>query len=218
MYFCTFTCHEWMHLFELTKGYDLVYIWFNVLREDKIEIVGYVIMPNHVHSILYFPEAGFNLDKILSNGKRFMAYGLVNRLERANDTNTLTILENEVTEREKKKKQLHKVFKDFFDAKPIFSEKFVLQKLNYIHYNPVKGKWRLAKDFVSYDIVAHHFMKRTLEGILSLTIIKICRLGLRCSMFKQASGFHGKNIIVERLCCENPNRNVYLFQNFCGLG
>jgi len=111
----------------------------------------FVIMPNHVHSILYFPESSFNLDKILSNGKRFLAYELINRLEKANDTNTLTILQNALTQRERKKKQLHKVFKDSFDAKPIFSEKFLLQKLNYIHYNPVKGKWNLAKDFISYE-------------------------------------------------------------------
>jgi putative transposase len=57
-----------MYLFELTNSYGLVYNWFNILKEDKIEIVGYVIMPNHVHSILYFPEAGFNLNKILPNG------------------------------------------------------------------------------------------------------------------------------------------------------
>ncbi len=136
LYFCTFTCYNWMHLFTLTDGHELVYNWFNVLKEDKIEVIGYVIMPNHVHSILYFPEAGFNLNKILSNGKRFIAYGLVNKLEKANDTNTLTILKNGLTERERKKKQLHKVFTDSFDGKPIFSEKFLLQKLNYIHYNP----------------------------------------------------------------------------------
>ena len=71
MYFCTFTCYEWMHLFGLTNSYDLVYSWFDILKKDKIEVVRYVIMPNHVHCILYFPEAGFNLNKILSNGKRY---------------------------------------------------------------------------------------------------------------------------------------------------
>ena len=25
---------------------------------------------------------------------------------------------------------------------------------------------------------------------------------------EQASGFHGKNIIVERICCENPDGKV----------
>jgi REP element-mobilizing transposase RayT len=140
-----------MHLFGLTNSYDLVYSWFDILKKDKIEVVGYVIMPNHVHCILYFPEAGFNLNKILSNGKRFMAYEIVNRLEVANDNKTLKILQDALTEREKKKKQLHKVFKDSFDAKAIFSDKFLIQKLNYIHYNPVTGKWKLAKDFVSYE-------------------------------------------------------------------
>ncbi len=151
MYFCTFTCYEWMHLFGLTNSYDLVYSWFDILKKDKIEVVGYVIMPNHVHCILYFPEAGFNLNKILSNGKRFMAYEIINRLEVANDSKTLKILHYALTERERQKKQLHKVFKDSFDAKAIFSDKFLIQKLNYIHYNPVTGKWKLAKDFVSYE-------------------------------------------------------------------
>ena len=108
-------------------------------------------MPNHVHYILYFPEAKFNLNKILSNGKRFMAYEIINRLEVANDNKTLKILQDALTERERQKKQLHKVFKDSFDAKAIFSDKFLIQKLNYIHYNPVTGKWKLAKDFVSYE-------------------------------------------------------------------
>ena len=97
MYFCTFTCYEWMHLFEMTNSYDLVYSWFNILKKDKIEIIGYVIMPNHVHCILYFPEAGFNLNKILSNGKRFMAYEIINRLEYANDSKTLKILPEVIT-------------------------------------------------------------------------------------------------------------------------
>ena len=151
MYFCTFTGHEWMPLFKLTNSYDIVYNWLDVLKKNKIEVIGYAIMPNHVHSILYFPEAGFSLNTILSNGKRFMAYEIINRLKSVNDTNTLTILHNALTEREKKKKQLHKVFKASFDAKAIFSEKFLKQKLDYIQYNPVKGKWNLAKDFVSYE-------------------------------------------------------------------
>ncbi len=152
-----------MHLFELTKSYDLVYNWFNILKNDKIEIIAYVIMLNHVHCILYFPEAGFNLNKILSNGKRFMAYETINRLEFANETKTLKTLQDALTEREKKKKQLHKVFKDSFDAKAIFSEKFLVQKLNYIHHNPVSGIWNLAADFVSYEHSSASFYE---EGII----------------------------------------------------
>ena len=104
-------------------------------------------MPNHVHCILYFSDAGFNLNKVLSNGKRFMAYEIINRLERANDIHTLNILQNALTERKRKRKQLHKIFKDSFDAKPIFSEKFLFQKLNYIHQNPVSGEMAISEGF-----------------------------------------------------------------------
>lgn len=102
-YFCTFTCYEWMHLFDITNSYDLVYDWFRILQQDIIEIIGYVIMPNHLHCILHFPGAGFGLNKIFSNGKRFMAYEIINRLEKANDINTLKILSDALTEREKEK-------------------------------------------------------------------------------------------------------------------
>ena len=163
MYFSTFTCYEWMHLFEMTNSYDLVYSWFKMLNDEKIEVIAYVIMPNHVHCILYFPEAGFNLNKILSNGKRFIAYEIINRLETANDAITLKKLQDALTERERKKKQLHKVFKDSFDAKAIFSEKFLVQKLNYIYNNPVSGNWRLAADIVSYEHSSASYYE---EGII----------------------------------------------------
>lgn len=32
----------------------------------------------------------------------------------------------------------------------IYSRKLMIQKLNYIHRNPNKGKWRLSKDDISY--------------------------------------------------------------------
>jgi REP element-mobilizing transposase RayT len=125
--------------------------WFDLLRKDKIETIAYVIMPNHLHCILYFPFTDFDLNSIIGNAKRFMAYEIINRLEEKQDTELLQLLKTAVTEREKKKGQLHKVFKDSFDAKAIFSDKFLMQKINYIHYNPVSGKWTLAADFVSYE-------------------------------------------------------------------
>ncbi len=150
-YFVTFTCYKWIPLFEITKSFDLVYNWFNILKEDGIDIVGYVIMPNHVHTIIRFPAPGYNLNKILSNAKRFMAYGIINRLENTKNDKLLLELTSCLTAREIAKGQKHKVFKDSFDAKPIYADKFLFQKLDYIHGNPVKGKWTLSKDNVSYD-------------------------------------------------------------------
>ena len=141
-----------MHLFEIAKAYDSVYNWFKVLKSTyRCDVLAYVIMPNHLHCILYFKDDGFDLNKIISNGKRFMAYEMIKRLEENKETALLSTLSELLTEREKKKGQLHKVFKDSFDAKAIFSDKFMTQKLDYIHHNPVSGKWNLVNDFTDYE-------------------------------------------------------------------
>ena len=151
-YFITFTCARWIPLFEITNSYDLVYNWFTILK-NKMDaaVVAYVIMPNHVHAILHFSKEGFDLNKIVSNGKRFIAYELINQLEKSGNTAMLEKLNHLLSEREKNKGQLHKVFNDSFDAKAIITQRFLLQKINYIHNNPVSGKWMLAKDFVEYE-------------------------------------------------------------------
>jgi len=150
MYFCTFTCYQWLPLIDIVNGYDMVYGWFDHLKQQGYGTVAYVIMPNHVHTILYFPNAGFDLNKIIGNGKRFMAYEIIKRLEQLNREDILNYLTNSVTAREKLKGQLHKAFTDSFDAKGIYNEKFFNQKLKYIHRNPVSGKWQLVRDYTEY--------------------------------------------------------------------
>ncbi|MES2773748.1 MAG: hypothetical protein V4722_06165 [Bacteroidota bacterium] len=151
-WFITFTCVEWIPLIELTNSYNLVYQWFGLLKQSyDADVLAYVIMPNHLHAILHFQKDGFNLNNIVGNGKRFMAYEIINRLEKTGNTNMLQQLKSLVTVRESKKGQLHKVFIDSFDAKPIFSTIFLLQKIKYIHHNPVSGKWMLVKDFTAYE-------------------------------------------------------------------
>ncbi len=141
-YFITSTCAEWMLLFEITNSYDLVYNWITVLNNEMAAVeMAYVTMPNHLHAILHFIKEGFDLNNIISNGKRFMVYEIINRLEKSGDTAMIEKLSNLLTESEKKKGQSHKVFKDSFEAKAIITQCFLLQKINYIHNNPVSGKW-----------------------------------------------------------------------------
>ena len=70
---------------------------------------------NHLHCVLHFPEPNFDLNEIISNAKRFMAYEIVNCLEENNKTSLLQLLTKAVTDRERKKGQLHKVFKSSFE-------------------------------------------------------------------------------------------------------
>ena len=150
IYFVTFTCHKWLPLFEETKLYENIYNWFKLLNEKNIKTVGFVLMPNYLHWLLYLPKEAPELYKIISNAKRFMAYEIVKRLEQAGKTALLAKLEEGVKAKEGKKGKLHQVFKESYDAKECFNQNFIIQKLDYIHKNPVTGRWNLASDYLDY--------------------------------------------------------------------
>ncbi|WP_259014449.1 transposase [Emticicia fluvialis] len=157
VYFVTFTCYNWIPLFEITQLYDNLYQWLNLLNRQNIRTLGYVFMPNHLHCMIYLPKDAPELYKVISNAKRFMAYEIVKRLEQANNSELLERLQNAVKAREVKKGKLHQVFNESYDAKECFNEDFIMQKLNYIHKNPLSGKWNLAADYLAYAYSSARF-------------------------------------------------------------
>ena len=139
VYFITFTCTNWLPLFKICNAYHAVYKWFDHLIEQGHYIIGYVIMPSHVHAIIAFTNTGTSINTIVSNGKRFIAYDLVKRLKEMNSNLILNELNNDLNNTEKKEGKIHGVFETSFDWKECRTEKFIQQKLNYIHWNPCKG-------------------------------------------------------------------------------
>lgn len=150
IYFITFTCYRWLLLFELTNAYDAVYKWFDFLTSKGGGIIGYVIMPNHIHVLTYLPSIFKTPNIVVGNAKRFLSYEIIKRLEAAGAELLLQQLHSAVKKREAEKGQIHRVFEESFDCKPCYTQAFITQKLNYMHYNPVRGKWNLAADFAQY--------------------------------------------------------------------
>jgi REP element-mobilizing transposase RayT len=151
LHFITFTCFQWLNLFEITNGYRYVYKWFEYLRTRKgINVICYVIMPNHLHLILQLPKPDMELNKIIANGKRFLAYAMIEALVTMGQHAILDLLYYSVSYRRRNKGQRHRVFEDSFDAKPIYTKEFLYQKIDYIHHNPVRGKWQLVDDYILY--------------------------------------------------------------------
>jgi hypothetical protein len=52
--------------------------------------------------MLYFPQTGYDLNKIIGNGKRFIAYEITERLKMQKEDNLLELIATAVTERERK--------------------------------------------------------------------------------------------------------------------
>ncbi len=91
-----------------------------------------------------------SINKIVSNGKRFMAYKIVERLKEQNRGDVLLQLCEAVTKSDKDKVKIHQVFERSFDCKEITSQYFFIQKLSYIHNNPCSGVWKLVENLVDY--------------------------------------------------------------------
>ncbi len=90
-------------------------------------ISGFVIMPNHVHALISFKNNGQSINTIVGNGKRFMAYEIIKRLEAQGETKILTNLQLGVTAKDRLKNKKHEVWKYSFDWKECHTNEFMLQ-------------------------------------------------------------------------------------------
>lgn len=149
-YYITFTCYRWMLLFEMTNIFDFISISFSKLAAKDFKNVGFVIMPNHMHFVVVAGEKSKNLNREIGNTKRFLAYEIVDRLESAGETEILRILHEGVANKERNIGKKHHVFRGSFDAQCIIDETELLKVLDYMHHNPIKGKWNLVDDFRHY--------------------------------------------------------------------
>jgi len=160
IYFCTVTCYQWLPLIEESNAYSSIYRWFAHLKKDGCSVAGYVIMPNHFHVLLHVSHAGTSLNKMIGECKRFMAYDIVQSLKRQQKNELLHRLKEGVQKKEQYIGKLHQVFMSSFDARFCHSQWMMKQKLDYIHHNPVRGKWNLVNDFTQYPHSSAAFYER----------------------------------------------------------
>ncbi len=165
IYFITITCYDWLPLIERTAGYDIVYKWFDYLKQEGHYITGYVIMPNHLHVLIGFTQTEKSINTLVGNGKRFMAYEIVKRLEERGNAELLSKLTAGVNSRDSKRGKLHEVFEPSFDWKECRSNRFINQKLDYMHDNPCRGKWSLSENPVDYVHSSAKFYLTGEQGI-----------------------------------------------------
>ena len=174
IWFSIFTCWKWLSLIQETNSYYAAYkcppvpvrTGFDSLSEKNVYVTGYVIMPNHVHALLYFPRMPKSINTVIGNAKRFLAYEIVKRLQGKKANELLELLYGAVKKSERKKGQRHKVFEDSFDAKECYSTEFIFQKLHYMHHNPVNKRWQLVNDFAEYEYSSASFYEKRIKKYL----------------------------------------------------
>ncbi len=138
-YFVTFTIVKWIKVLDDDNYKRIVLDAIRYYQKYKNLIVyGYCIMPNHVHMII---QAGgkFTVSEIMRDIKKFTSRTIVSKLEQEKPDGYLDMLKQfRETGWGLKRIKTNKVWQDGNRAKLLYSNKFLTEKLSYIHSNPVK--------------------------------------------------------------------------------
>lgn len=180
VYFTTFTCARWLPLFEITNGYDAVYKWVDYLKQKGHYIIGYVIMPNHLHALIAFSKTDQSINTAIGNGKRFMAYELIKRLKEMNKEDILAQISGWVNKTDRLRNKKHEVFEPSFDRKECYSIAFMKQKIDDIHYNPCKENIqgvKLPEDYLHSSAMHYYIGKQGVYAVI--TYMELQHIDLR---------------------------------------
>ena len=103
--------------------------------KQQYQILGYVIMPDHIH-LLIQPLGTYTISDIMRDYKTFTAKRLIRQAEVENRRDLLAAFSQAGEETGRSE---NKVWQDSFWDKIIYTEKFLRQKLNYMHRNPIRA-------------------------------------------------------------------------------
>ena len=148
---------------------------FDHLTSQGHFIAGYVIMPNHIHALIVFRNTqGVSINSLIGEGKRFMSYGIVRSLKEKNKVEVLARLSALVNATDRKRGKRHEVFEPSFvpiaiGRKDCRSNKFIDQKLDYIHPNRCRGIWNLVKEETEYIHSSAKYYLTGAQGIYAVT-------------------------------------------------
>lgn len=129
-HFITTSCYQRLPLLGTARNRDLfLRVLEQVRRRYRFTVIGYVVMPEHVHLLLTEPELG-NPSLVMQAIKQGFARRLLSRLRKRNYRRQLSLWSGPI----ERGQIWQRRFYDFV----VFSDKKRIEKLRYMHRNPVK--------------------------------------------------------------------------------
>jgi putative transposase len=130
LHFITTSCYRRLPLLARPQNRDLLLeVLERVRQRYRFVVVGYVIMPEHAHLLLSEPEHG-NPSKVMQAVKQGFARRLLHKLRSAGDARQGRLWETAID-------NAHIWQARFYDF-VVFTENKRVEKLRYMHGNPVK--------------------------------------------------------------------------------
>ena len=161
IFFWTATINQWQKLLQPDTYKDIIIDSLNYLSNaGKIDVFGFVIMPNHIHLIWRTKELN---GKETAQGS-FLKYTAHEFRKILYKENKNELLSYQVDAHNKE----HEFWQRDSLAILLYSKDIAFQKLDYIHYNPVAEHWQLAKDPCEYKYSSAAFYELHTNSFLFL--------------------------------------------------
>jgi REP element-mobilizing transposase RayT len=143
IYFWTATINKWQRLLQKALFKDVIIESLDTISSrGKLDVFAFVIMPNHIHLIWRLKE----INGKESASKSFLKYTAHKFLQILTHSSP-RVLENYQVNRANKNYEFWQ--RDSL-AIPLYTRDVAIQKLEYIHDNPLADHWNLAKDPCEY--------------------------------------------------------------------
>ena len=142
IYFITDTVVDWVDVFTRPIYKQIIVDSLKFCQQEKgLSIHAWVLMSNHFHAIVSSKSSN-KISDILRDFKKFTSKEIVKAiLEYPQESRKKWLLNRfEYAGRDDNKITNYKFWQDGNDAQLLFSDKFIMQKLNYIHQNPVRAQ------------------------------------------------------------------------------
>jgi len=168
-YFLTLTIVNWIDVFSRKNHRDAIIQSLKYCQEKKGLIVfAYVIMTNHIHLIANTNEP-FHLSDTIRDFKKFTSKRIISQIIDEPESRRdwmLNLMELKTFDRQGNKN--HQFWKEGNHAIELFNEKFVWNKINYIHNNPVESGFVKEPQDWLYSSARNYY---GLDGILEVECI-----------------------------------------------
>jgi len=153
LYFWTATINGWKHLLQDDVYKEIIIdSWRYLSKHGKIDVFAFVIMPTHLHAIWRMNEL---------NGKEnphasFLKHTAHAFQKKLREESLYSLNPYRVQQSGK----AYEFWQRDSLAIPLFTRKVALQKLKYIHNNPLAEHWQLLKDPCDYKYSSARYYER----------------------------------------------------------
>ncbi|MBY0424286.1 MAG: transposase [Cytophagales bacterium] len=150
-YFLTCTVVRWIDIFSRQVYRDIVVDSLNYCIESKgLRVYAWVVMTNHIHLVCQAKE-GYRISDILRDFKKFTSKKIVESIQLGPESRSEWLLDVFSFEaRRTGRAEMYKLWRDDNHAIDL-THIDAMEKVNYIHMNPVRAGWALAPEHYIYS-------------------------------------------------------------------